>query len=159
MCIRDRIWENGNPDGKPLYAVHSWEDNAKNGVYRMLWHCGMFIYNNKPHTLKMLHAWYENYRDQITSKKNWREKFEHPSSLWFWDTYAFWRTNFYTNYNVKIKEIHPKWNFVNGYRDFELSEKHQKVIHHYTIPGKPQDEGLIDDPGISNTIGNFDILK
>ena len=39
------IWENGNPDGKPLYAVHSWEDNAKNGVYRMLWHCGMLIYN------------------------------------------------------------------------------------------------------------------
>ena len=52
----------------------------------------------------------------------------------FWDTYAFWRTNFYTNYNVSIKEIHPKWNFVNGYRDHELSEKHQKVIHHYTIP-------------------------
>ena len=55
------IWEGGNPDGKPLYAVHSWEDNAKNGVYRMLWHCGMFIYNNKPHTLDMLNNWYINW--------------------------------------------------------------------------------------------------
>jgi|TARA_R110002167_G_scaffold20450_1_gene75001 hypothetical protein len=153
------IWENGDPDGKPLYAVHSWEENAKNEVYRMLWHCGMFIYNNKPHTLKMLNAWYTNYREQIENKKNWHEKFEHPRSLWFWDTYAFWRTNFYTNYEVKIREIHPKWNFVNGYRDFELSEKHPKVIHHYTVPARPQDEGLIDDPNISNTIGNFDILK
>ena len=153
------IWEGGEPDGKPLYAVHSWEDNAKNGVYRMLWHCGMFIYNNKPHTLDVLNNWYINYREQIENKKNWHEKFEHPRSLWFWDTYAFWRTNFYKNYNVKIREIHPKWNFVNGYRDFELSEKHKKVIHHYTVPSRPQDEGLIDDPNISNTIGNFDILR
>ena len=37
------IWENGDPEGKPRYAVHSWEDNAKTGVYRMLWHCGMLI--------------------------------------------------------------------------------------------------------------------
>jgi hypothetical protein len=106
----------------------------------------------------MLHAWYENYKEQILSKKNWREKFEHPSSLWFWDTYAFWRTNFYKNYEVKIKEIHPKWNFVKGYRDWEL-EGTTKVFHHYTIPGKPQDEGLIDDPNISNTVGNFEVLR
>ena len=79
--------------------------------------------------------------------------------FWFWDTYAFWRTNYYKNYEVKIREIHPKWNFVNGYRDWELSEKHKKVIHHYTIPGRVQDEGLINDPNISNTIGDFDVLR
>ena len=153
------IWEGGDPKGRPRYAVHSWEPTANNGIYRMKWHCGMFIYNNKPHTLEMLHAWYKNYKEQITSKKDWEKKFDHPKSLWFWDTYAFWRTNYYTNYNVRIKEIHPKWNFVNGYRDYELSDKHQKVMHHYTIPGGIQDEGLIDDPSISNTIGNFDVFR
>ena len=30
------IWEGGNPDGKPLYAVHSWEENAKNEPIRPL---------------------------------------------------------------------------------------------------------------------------
>lgn len=139
-------------------VVHSWEPNAHHGVYRMKWHCGMLIYNNKPHTLKMLHAWYENYKDQITSKKNWREKFEHPSSLWFWDTYAFWRTNFYTDYKVKIKEIHAKWNFIKGYRDWELKDE-TKVFHHYTIPHGPQEEQVLDDPNISNTIGNFEVFR
>ncbi len=152
------IWENGDPEGKPRYAVHSWEDNAKNGVYRMLWHCGMLIYNNKPHTLKMLHAWYDNYRDQITSKKNWEEKFEHPKSLWYWDTYAFWRTNFYTNYEVKIKETHSRWNFVKGYRDWELKDT-VKVFHHYTVPHQVQEEQVLDDPNISNTIGDFEVFR
>ena len=49
--------------------------------------------------------------------------------------------------------------YFKALQKFELSEKHPKVIHHYTVPARPQDEGLINDPNISNTIGNFDILK
>jgi len=154
---KELIWEGGDEkNGKPLYAVHSWEENAKNGVYRLMWHCGMFLYRNKPNVLEMLHAWYDNYREQIESKKDW--KYPHPKSLWFWDTYAFWRTNFYTNYNVRIMEIDPKWNFIRGYRDSELKGE-EKIIHHFTLPKRQQDEGLINDPNIRNSVGSFDVFK
>jgi len=139
-------------------VVHHWEPGANHGVYRMKWHCGMFIYNNKPHTLKMLRMWYENYRVQIESKRNWEDKFDYPKSLWFWDTFAFWRTNFNVDYEVKIKEIHPKWNFVRGYRDFEKDDDGH-VMFHYTIPNDMIDKEMLVDPNLSNTIGDFDLFR
>lgn len=156
---RELIWENGDEEnGKPLYAVHKWDPTANSGVYRMKWHCGMFIYNNKPHTLKMLNMWYQNYRVQIESKKIWETKFNYPKSLWFWDTFAFWRTNFEVDYGVKIKEIHPKWNFVRGYRDNELDSDGQ-VMHHYTLPGTLVDKEVLDDANIRDSIGDFKVLR
>ena len=155
---KEMIWEGGDDKGKPRYAVHKWDPTANNGVYRMRWHCGMFIYNNKPHTLKMLNMWYQNYRIQIENKKGWEKLFNYPRSLWFWDTFAFWRTNFEVNYEVKIKEIHPKWNFVRGYRDWE-KDQDGSVMFHYTIPNDIIDKEILDDPNIRNTIGDFDVLK
>tara|TARA_A100000172_G_C2947235_1_gene77768 strand:- start:153 stop:464 length:312 start_codon:yes stop_codon:yes gene_type:complete len=102
--------------------------------------------------------WYENYRVQIESKRNWEDKFDYPKSLWFWDTFAFWRTNFNVDYEVKIKEIHPKWNFVRGYRDFEKDDDGH-VMFHYTIPNDMIDKEMLVDPNLSNTIGDFDLFR
>mgnify|MGYP003323504602 FL=1 len=68
------------------------------------------------------------------------------------------RDSFYTNYEVKIKEIHPRWNYVKGYRDWELDNT-VKVFHHYTIPNQIQDEEVLDDPNINDTIGNFEVFR
>ena len=61
---------------------------------------------------------------------------------------------------MKIKEIHAKWNYVKGYRaERELTEKDNIVFWHYTIPNDLVDRSTIDDPGIRNTIGDFEIIK
>ena len=108
----------------------------------------------------MLDMWYKNYKTQIESnpRKDW--PYDWPSSLWYWDTFAFFNTNYNVNYGVKIKEIHAKWNYVKGYRpERELKNNEEPVFWHYTIPNDLVDRSTIDDPGIRNTIGDFEIIK
>ena len=153
------------PEHKELIKtakVHEWDFDGPAGCWRMKWHCGMFLYKKNERTFKMLDMWYKNYRTQIESKprgpnKNW--PYNWPSSLWYWDTFAFFNTNYNVDYKVKIKEIHAKWNFVKGYRDHELNGDQQIVLWHYTIPNDLVDRSTIDDPNIRDTIGSFKVIR
>jgi len=139
-------------------VVHKWEGDK--GVYRFKWHCGMFLYKNNERTLKMLNMWYQNYAEQIEMNPNKNWGYPYPKTLWFWDTFAFWRTNFDVDYQVNIKEIHAKWNYVSGYRDAEeLDDENQKVFWHYTIPKKKIDNEQLEHPKITNSIGRFDVFR
>ena len=160
---RDKELTHYKPEDKELIKtakVHEWDFEGKEGCWRMKWHCGMFLWRKNEHTFKMLDMWYKNYRTQIESspKKNW--PYNWPSSLWYWDTFAFFNTNYNINYGVKIKEIHAKWNYVKGYRpDRENMTEDEIVFWHYTIPNDLVDRSTLDDPDIRNTIGNFNLIK
>ena len=161
----DRELTHYEPEDKELIKtakVHEWDFEGPAGCWRMKWHCGMFLYKKNERTFKLLDMWYKNYRTQIESNprgpnKNW--PYNWPSSLWYWDTFAFFNTNYNVDYKVKIKEIHAKWNFVKGYRDHELDGGQQIVLWHYTIPNKLVDRSTIDDPNIRDTIGSFNIIR
>ena len=151
------------PEDKELIKtakVHEWDFEGKEGCWRMKWHCGLFLWKKNDHTFKMLDMWYKNCRTQIESnpKKDW--PYDWPSSLWYWDTFAFFNTNYNIDYGVKIKEIHAKWNYVKGYRlEREKMSEDEIVFWHYTIPNDLVDRSPLDDPDIRNTIGNFKLIK
>ena len=160
---RDRELTHYKPEDKELIKtakVHEWDFEGKEGCWRMKWHCGLFLWKKNEHTFKMLDMWYKNYRTQIESnpKKDW--PYDWPSSLWYWDTFAFFNTNYNIDYGVKIKEIHAKWNYVKGYRlEREKMSEDEIVFWHYTIPNDLVDRSTLDDPDIRNTIGNFNLIK
>ena len=140
--------------------VHEWDFEGPAGCWRMKWHCGLFVYRKNERTFKMLDMWYKNYRTQIESnpKKNW--PYDWPRGLWYWDTFAFFNTNYNVDYHVKIQEIRAKWNYVRGYRaETELTDNEEIVFWHYTIPNVLVDRSTIDDPSIRDTIGNFNLIK
>jgi hypothetical protein len=160
---RDEELTHYKPEHKKMIEtakVHEWDFEGPEGCWRMKWHCGMFVYKKNERTFKMLDMWYKNYRTQIESnpKKNWPYKW--PHTLWYWDTFAFFNTNYNVDYGVKIKEIHSKWNYIKGYRpEVELKNNEEPVFWHYTIPNDLVDRSTYNDPGIRNTIGDFEIIK
>ena len=140
--------------------THQWDFEGPAGCWRMKWHCGMFVYRKNEHTMKMLDMWYNNYRTQIESNPKTTWPYKWPSSLWYWDTFAFFNTNYDTNYGVTIKEIRAKWNFVKGYReDRELKDDEEVIIYHYTIPNDLCDRSTLNDTNISNRIGDFKLIR
>ena len=98
----------------------------------MIYHCGLFAYNNKPKTLKLMDAWYDQYLEQ--TKPNWVSD-PYPHEVRKWDTFSMWYILNNTEHGLKIgdfPEPDARWNFVWGYLDSELQDT-DRVILHYTI--------------------------
>jgi hypothetical protein len=167
----NKVLTHYKPEDKELIKTaktHEWDFDGKAGCWRMKWHTGMFIYKKNERTFKMLDKWYENYRTQIESnpKENW--PYNWPSSLWYWDTFAFFNTNYNVDYGVKIKEIHAKWNYIKGYKaERELTKEDNIVFWHYGADFLKEIDRLdkirkkeeVNDSDTRDTIGNFKIIK
>lgn len=100
----------------------------------MIYHCGLFLYNNKPNTLALMNAWNENWHEQ--QKPEWEHEYKHLG-VSPWDTFTMWDLLNNTEFKDTIKVgVFPnpdaRWNFVNGYKYSEL-EGEDIVIYHYTL--------------------------
>ena len=101
----------------------------------MIYHCGLFLYNNKPNTLKLMDAWYEEYLKQTDSE--W-DSTPYPALVKPWDTFTMWNllNNKDEGKNVTVGDFpspDARWNFVNGYKYSELDGE-DIVVYHYTMP-------------------------
>lgn len=103
-------------------------------------HCGMFLYRKTPKVMKFMKKWYEQYLHQREGgEKQWHKKFDanlYPSSLRYWDQFAFWWLQNKTEYAIVreyFKEPDARWNFVSNYKEDECSEDNI-VIYHLRTP-------------------------
>ena len=109
----------------------------------MIWHCGVFLYNNKKKTLQMMQDWWTEYDYQI-NVESWPWP-EHRRSMRPWDQYTFYRL--YTSKKYKSIKIDcfpgedARWNFVSLYKKTETTD--HPIIYHYTLSGKELNAGRI----------------
>jgi hypothetical protein len=107
----------------------------------LIWHCGVFLYNNKKKTLQMMQDWWTEYDYQITADPwPWPE---HSKAMAPWDQYTFYRLYTSKKYkSVKI-DVFPgedaRWNFVSIYNKSETTN--HPVIYHYTLHIKELNAG------------------
>ncbi len=100
-------------------------------------HCGLFIYNNKEHTLKFMNEWWELYCKQHSGEWKWDTKL-YPEYLRPWDMWTYWWLQNMTKYKIKrnyFSDPDARWNFVYVYKDEELKGK-DAVIIHQPVPRK-----------------------
>lgn len=111
-----------------VYLTHDDDNNKK-----MIHHCGVFGYWNKPHTLQFMEQWYKQYLFQKTEEfaTNYPQ---YKKSVTQWDQFAWWFLLNEKKYNMKINIMNDdaKWNFVNSYKHKET--KSNIVIYHHTLP-------------------------
>ena len=98
-------------------------------------HCGLFLYNNKKHTLEFMKQWWLLYVDQNSGLWNWNYEL-YPEYLRPWDMWTYWWLQNKTKYKIK-KDYFPdpdaRWNFVYCYKKEELNNQ-PVVITHQPIP-------------------------
>jgi len=85
-------------------------------------HCGLFIYNNKLHTLEFMKQWWLLYKNQRKYKWNWDTDL-YPEYLRPWDMWTYWWLQNKTDYAIKrsyFPDPDARWNFVHIYKESEL---------------------------------------
>ena len=100
-------------------------------------HCGLFIYNNKPHTMNFMKQWWLLYCEQDEKKWIWNTDL-YPEYLRPWDMWTYWWLQNMTEHKIKRSYFsHPdaKWNFVYIYKEKEL-DGHEPIIIHQPVPRK-----------------------
>mgnify|MGYP000005719480 CR=1 FL=1 len=98
-------------------------------------HCGLFLYNNKDHTLEFMKQWWLLYCEQHSDKWKWNTDL-YPEYLRPWDMWTYWWLQNKTDYAIKrsyFPDPDVKWNFVHVYNKQEL-KGHDIVIGHQPIP-------------------------
>lgn len=111
------------------------------------YHCGIALYNNKPHTLDLMSDWWKMWlsqEDVSLGDAEWDldpSKYP-PKKLKGWDTWGFWRLLNLEGWDEKIKiktfDNIAKWNYHN-YRVEELKGEEIVILHH-TLQGKLHNE-------------------
>tara|TARA_Y100000389_G_C17436978_1_gene506134 strand:+ start:880 stop:1599 length:720 start_codon:yes stop_codon:yes gene_type:complete len=98
-------------------------------------HCGLFLYNNKPHTLEFMKQWWLLYCKQNSGEWKWDIDI-YPEYLRPWDMWTYWWLQNKTKYKIKrsyFPDPDVKWNFVYVYKKEELLG-HNVVISHQPLP-------------------------
>tara|TARA_B100001248_G_scaffold254357_1_gene232645 strand:+ start:24561 stop:25268 length:708 start_codon:yes stop_codon:yes gene_type:complete len=98
-------------------------------------HCGLFLYNNKKHTLEFMKQWWLLYVDQNSGLWNWNYEL-YPEYLRPWDMWTYWWLQNKTKYKIKrdyFPDPDARWNFVYCYKKEELNNQ-PVVITHQPIP-------------------------
>lgn len=98
-------------------------------------HCGLFIYNNKKHTLNFMKQWWLLYCKQHDGTWKWNTDL-YPEYLRPWDMWTYWWLQNKTDHAIKrsyFPDPDAKWNFVYVYKEKELKGQ-QKIISHQPIP-------------------------
>ena len=98
-------------------------------------HCGVFLYNSKPHTIEFMHQWRELWLKQRSGEWQWDTELYPDKELRVWDQWTYWWLMNETEYAIK-REYFPspdaRWNFVNFYKPDECPSE-DIVIYHHTI--------------------------
>lgn len=97
-------------------------------------HCGVFLYNNKPHTRVFMKMWWEYWQGQESGSWTWDTNL-YPDSLRQWDQWSYWWLQNKTDYAIKrayFPDPDARWNFVNTYKQSECP-KDDIVIYHHTL--------------------------
>ncbi|MAL52487.1 MAG: hypothetical protein CMQ68_00055 [Gammaproteobacteria bacterium] len=100
-------------------------------------HCGLFIYNNKNHTLNFMKQWWLLYCKQDKGEWIWDTEL-YPEYLRKWDMWTYWWLQNKTEHKIKRSYFpHPdaRWNFIYVYDKKELDES-EAVIIHQPVPRK-----------------------
>lgn len=97
-------------------------------------HGGVFVYNNKPDTLKFMENWWTLWLTTRSIEDYKLAYPEYPARMKEWDQFYLFYLAKHTNHNLKLGffEDDARWNFVSGYLRSELNGK-QPIIEHYTI--------------------------
>lgn len=103
-------------------------------------HCGVMLYRNTPKVITFMEKWWEQYKYQKDGgEKDWpfdRNLF--PSSLRYWDQFAFWWLQNKTDYAIIREYFNPdaRWNFLWPYEGEGRHECAEEdiVIYHRTLP-------------------------
>lgn len=124
--------------------VYSGADVVISKTDTMIWHCGVFLYNNKKKTLNFMQDWWTEYQIQVDSAVwHWPE---HSEKMRPWDQYTFYRLYTSKKYNSLKLDVFPgedaRWNFVWNYKPSEISKS--PVIYHYTLNKNSVDAGRIN---------------
>lgn len=97
-------------------------------------HGGVFVYNNKPSTIKFMEQWWilwstTRYQDVFATTYP-----EYPARMKEWDQFYLFYLIKHTDHGLKLGffEEDARWNFVTGYHKEELNGK-PPIIEHYTI--------------------------
>jgi hypothetical protein len=100
--------------------------------HKMIHHCGVFGFWNKPHILKFMKRWYEQYHFQKTELFK-KENPKYLNSVRQWDQFAWWYllNEEKHNININIMNVVARWNFVHNYKSDEI--KSDIVIYHHTL--------------------------
>lgn len=100
--------------------------------YKMIHHCGVFGYWKRPHIIKFMKMWYDQYHFQRT------EKFEkmypkYLKSVRQWDQFAWWFLLNEKKYKIDISIMNDdaRWNYINNYKSSETTS--DIVIYHHTL--------------------------
>lgn len=106
--------------------------DKKSPKEKMIHHCGLFGFWNKPHILRFMDRWYQQYKFQFT------EEFTNLYPMFYksvirWDQFAWWFLLNVEKYNLKIDIMNDdaRWNFINNYRHSETQS--DIVIMHHTL--------------------------
>ena len=100
-------------------------------------HCGLFLYNNKEHTLEFMRQWWLLYNKQQSREWKWDTDL-YPEYLRPWDMWTYWWLQNKTKYKIKRAYFpHPdaRWNFVYIYKKNELDNK-EVVVMHRPVPAQ-----------------------
>lgn len=126
-------------------------DNLNNLEY----HGGIILYNNKPHTIKLIEKWYELYRYQQDTP--WKDSIfsQYDTRMRPWDQFTIWYLLFRDTKFSKVKhDFFPdggtSYNFIHLLEN--VRDKNNKpyleleqIIYHYTIPGDRVNAGRLKD--------------
>ena len=99
---------------------------------RLRWHWGLFRYDTEV-TRQLIYDWL------ATLKRHHEGHTEPyaPSSMAFWDTYAFWRCFKEKDYGFE-PQMFPspdaRWQYISGHYKEEELEGQEPVFEHYSIP-------------------------
>ena len=99
-------------------------------------HCGVFLYNNKPHTIKFMRSWWDLWLWQECGKWKWPSDLYPYEKLKPWDQWTYWwLMNKCGGIAIKrgyFPDPDARWNYINGYHPKECPRK-DIVIYHHTI--------------------------
>lgn len=102
-------------------------------------HCGIMLYRNTPKVITFMEKWFEQYKYQKDGgEENWPfDRKLYPSSLRYWDQFAFWWLQNKTEYAIVREYFNndARWNFLWPYEEegrFEC-EQDEIVIYHRTL--------------------------
>ena len=160
VYFQDKHQNNGQARELNHYNEEHLKLYREGKAHKFRWHCGMFAYHKNERTQYLWEEWLRWYKRHTVE----RNTDPYPTSLEYWDTFAFWRTLHESqNLDASIKRLpnDAKYNFVTGYRESEVRHGHEKAVLHYTIPPEYTIEGnlLKDEANIDSSYGSFDDLR
>jgi hypothetical protein len=135
-------------------------------AHRLKWHCGVFVYKRNETTQRLWKLWLDTllkhyYGDDVKGESSALIA-PYPRELGFWDTFAFWRV---LHENEEMSDIvtrfsmpDARWNWVAGYRQWELRGTEIVVLHN-SIEEQVRRREYLGDSDICHEWGDISVFR